>query len=310
MGRCLWVRMSGQRVARQCQWPESDALLRRCMWSVHRYHWGMFAFAPAFVYSALLRCAIGLLPLCCLCHASAQTPSSQPRTVISRDALPAEEQRVVTLFENAAPSVAYITTELLPTNMASEGEVSRGAGSGFLWDSLGHIVTSNHVIAAARRIFVQLDTGKSIEAVVVGRAPEYDLAVIRLSQMPVGASAGIRPIVLGESKTMRVGQRVYAIGNPFGLHRTLTQGIVSALDRELPTTGYRDVPGVIQTDAAINPGSSGGPLLDSAGRLVGMNAAIRQGQGGFAGIGFAIPVDLVNRVVPVLIARGAMFVRP
>lgn len=227
-----------------------------------------------------------------------------PRPVIPRDVLPADEQRVVALFENSAPAVAYITTELVQTNAFFEREVSQGAGSGFLWDNQGHIVTSNHVIDTARRIFVQLDGGKAVEATVVGRAPEYDLAVIRLSKASVALTSEIRPIPLGDSKSIRIGQRVYAIGNPFGLHRTMTQGIVSALDRELPTTTSREVLGVIQTDAAINPGSSGGPLLDSAGRLVGVNAAIRPGQGGFAGIGFAIPVDLVNRIVPTLIARG------
>ena len=229
---------------------------------------------------------------------------SDPRPVTTRDALPADEQRVVTLFDNAAPAVAYITTELVQTNASYEREVSQGAGSGFLWDGLGHIVTSNHVIDTARRIYVQLDAGKPVEATVVGRAPEYDLAVIRLSKAAASQFAGIVPIPLGDSKSIRIGQRVYAIGNPFGLHRTLTQGIVSALDRELPTTSFREVLGVIQTDAAINPGSSGGPLLDSAGRLVGVNAAIRPGQGGFAGIGFSIPVDLVNRIVPALIAKG------
>jgi 2-alkenal reductase len=234
---------------------------------------------------------------------SLQMPVIRP--VTARDALPFEEQRVVTLFETAAPAVAYITTELVQTNALFEREVSQGAGSGFLWDGNGHIVTSNHVIDNARRIFVQLDAGKAVEATVVGRAPEYDLAVIRLAISPLSAVPNdVRPIALGDSKSLRIGQRVYAIGNPFGLHRTMTQGIVSALDRELPTTSSREVLGVIQTDAAINPGSSGGPLLDSAGRLVGVNAAIRPGQGGFAGIGFAIPVDLVNRIVPALIARG------
>ena len=227
-----------------------------------------------------------------------------PRTVLPRGELLPDEQRIVTLFEQAAPAVAYITTELVQTNAQFEREQGQGAGSGFLWDTLGHIVTSSHVLENARRILVQLDAGKPIEAMVVGRAPEYDLAVIRLSAVP---AHGISPIPLGESHNLKIGQRVFAIGNPFGLQRTLTQGIVSALDRELPTTSYREIVGVVQTDAAINPGSSGGPLLDSAGRLVGMNAAIRSGQGGaaaFSGISFAIPVDMVNRIVPALIARG------
>ncbi len=230
----------------------------------------------------------------------AQNAQLEPRGVTSRGALPAEEQRTVNLFENAAPSVAYITTEVVQTNIWLEQSVSQGAGSGFAWDAAGHIVTNNHVIQNARRVFVQLDAGQPIEATVVGRAPEYDLAVVRLSRFP----ANIKPIPLGESRSLKIGQTVFAIGNPFGLQRTLTQGIVSALDRELPTTNYREVRGVIQTDAAINTGNSGGPLLDSAGRLVGVNSAIRSASGSSAGIGFSIPADLVNRVVPALIARG------
>jgi 2-alkenal reductase len=224
----------------------------------------------------------------------------EPRPIAPRGALSAEEQRIVSLFENAAPSVAYITTEVVQTNIWLEQVQSTGAGSGFVWDTKGHIVTNNHVIQNARRVFVRLDAGEPIEGVVVGRAPEYDLAVVRLSRFPTN----IRPIPLGESATLKIGQAVFAIGNPFGLQRTLTQGIVSALDRELPTTSYREVVGVIQTDAAINPGNSGGPLLDSAGRLIGVNSAIRSASGSSAGIGFSIPVDLVNRIVPALIARG------
>ena len=180
-------------------------------------------------------------------------------------------------------------------------EIGQGAGSGFVWDSAGHVVTNNHVVAGARRVFVRLDAGEPIEATPVGFAPEYDLAVVKLKRLP----ASLKPIPLGTSRDLKIGQSVYAIGNPFGLQRTLTQGIVSALDRELPTIeGYREVAGVIQTDAAINPGNSGGPLLDSAGRLIGVNTAIRSASGSSAGVGFAIPVDLVNRIVPALIARG------
>jgi 2-alkenal reductase len=222
------------------------------------------------------------------------------RTVSPRGPLLADEQRIVSLFENASPSVAYITTEVVQTDLWQRAEVSQGAGSGFVWDAAGHVVTNNHVIQNARRVFVQLDAGQTIEAKVVGTAPEYDLAVIQLSRVP----ANIRPIPLGESNNLKIGQSVYAIGNPFGLQRTLTTGIISALDRELPTTDYREVAGVIQTDAAINPGNSGGPLLDSAGRLIGVNSAIRSASGSSAGIGFSIPADLVNRIVPALISRG------
>lgn len=229
---------------------------------------------------------------------------ADPRPVQPREGLPPEEQRVVNLFERAAPAVAYITTEVVQTNVWLEREVSQGAGSGIVWDTLGHIITNHHVIQNARRVLVHLDAGQTVEGLVVGRAPEYDLAVIRLNRPLNSLNPLLTPIPLGESRTLRVGQTVYAIGNPFGLQRTLTRGLVSALDRELPTTSQREVLGVIQTDAAINPGNSGGPLLDSAGRLVGVNTSIRPNNGNAAGIGFSIPVDLVNRIVPALISRG------
>ena len=252
-------------------------------------------------------CQIGFAALLVACAAQAaaqaapaSAPSAQPRAVAPRGALSAEEQRVVSLFEQAAPSVAYITTQVVQTNVWLEQRLSEGAGSGFVWDNQGHVVSNNHVIEGAQRVFVKLDAGEAIEAVVVGRAPEYDLAVLRLSRFP----ADLRPIPIGASKDLKIGQTVFAIGNPFGLQRTLTRGLVSALDRELPTTSYREVAGVIQTDAAINPGNSGGPLLDSAGRLIGVNTAIRSASGSSAGVSFSIPVDLVNRVVPALISRG------
>jgi len=226
----------------------------------------------------------------------------EPRAVAPRGPLGEEERRLVNLFENAAPSVAYITTEIVRARGLFRAEVAQGAGSGFVWDTAGHIVTNNHVVSiqGAQRLQVQLDGGDPIEAEPVGAAPEYDLAVIKLKRVP----KDLRPIPIGTSKDLKIGQSVLAIGNPFGLRRTLTHGIVSAIDRELPTTGYREVLGVIQIDAAINPGNSGGPLLDSAGRLIGVNTAIRSESGSSAGVGFAIPVDLVNRIVPSLIARG------
>jgi 2-alkenal reductase len=227
-------------------------------------------------------------------------PRAEPRQVTPRPALVESERAVVELFQNAAPSVAYITTEVPLQGGWSGGGVARGAGSGFIWDAAGHVVTNNHVVEGARRVFVQLNAGDPIPADVVGRAPEYELAVVRLKRVP----KDLRPIPIGASKDLRVGQSVYAIGNPYGLQRTLTHGIVSALDRELPTAGFREVAGVIQIDAAINPGNSGGPLLDSAGRLIGVNTAIRSASGSSAGVGFSIPADLVNRIVPSLIARG------
>jgi 2-alkenal reductase len=224
----------------------------------------------------------------------------EPRGVSPRGPLLAAEQSVVKLFEGAAPAVAYITTERIEATRFFTVGVAKNAGSGFVWDSRGHIVTNFHVVEGARNVTVQLDADKSYPARVVGVAPDYDLAVVKLAEVP----AGLRPLPLGTSSDLRIGQSVYAIGNPFGMTRTLTSGLVSALDRHLPTTEVREIAGAIQTDAAINPGNSGGPLLDSAGRLVGVTTAIRSPSGGSTGVGLAIPVDLVNRVVPQLIARG------
>ena len=224
----------------------------------------------------------------------------EPRTVAPRGPLLDHERSMVALFESAAPAVAYITTERIERNFFYE-QVAQGAGSGFVWDNTGHVVTNYHVIQGARKVLVQLDAGKDpIPAEFVGGAPDYDLAVVKLKQIP----QGVKPIPLGTSRDLKVGQSVIAIGNPFGLSRTLTAGIISALDRYLPTQDFAEIAGVIQTDAAINPGNSGGPLLDSAGRLIGVNSAIRSSSGSSAGVGFSIPVDMVNRIVPQLIARG------
>ncbi len=227
--------------------------------------------------------------------------AAEPRPVVPRPPLQESERGLVSLFEAAAPSVAYITTESVVQRGFFGAELAQGAGSGFVWDNAGHVVTNNHVVQGTRRVLVQLDAGmKPILAELVGTAPEYDLAVVRLIDPP----AQLRPIPLGSSRDLKVGQSVIAIGNPFGLSRTLTTGIVSALDRHLPTSEYVEIVGAIQTDAAINPGNSGGPLLDSAGRLIGLNTAIRSSSGSSAGVGFAIPVDIVNRIVPQLISRG------
>lgn len=235
---------------------------------------------------------------------SAQRPADQsiePRSVTPRGPLLDHEKGMVALFERAAPSVAYITTERLELTDFFTAGVAQGAGSAFVWDNAGHVVTNFHVIANARKVLVLLDAGKdALPADVVGGAPEYDLAVVKLKQIP----PGLKPIPLGTSRDLKVGQTVIAIGNPFGFSRTLTTGVISALDRYLPTQNYAEIAGAIQTDAAINPGNSGGPLLDSAGRLIGVNTAIRSASGSSAGVGFSIPVDLVNRIVPQLIAHG------
>ena len=243
---------------------------------------------------------IAFLGACAVTFATAQRPATEPRAVTPRGPLASDEQQVVRLFENAAPSVAYITTQAARRGFFGMEVLSQGAGSGFVWDDRGHVVTNHHVVEGATKVQVQLDAGKTYGAAVVGVAPDYDLAVVKLDKVP----PGLKPIALGTSADLRIGQSAYAIGNPFGLTRTLTRGIVSALDRHLPTSAIREIRGAIQTDAAINPGNSGGPLLDSVGRLIGVTTAIRSPSGGSTGVGLAIPVDLVNRIVPQLIARG------
>jgi 2-alkenal reductase len=219
-----------------------------------------------------------------------------PRTVTPRGELSEIEHHRIALFENAAPSVVYLFTE----GPGHGGERRAGAGSGFVWDAAGHVVTNYHVIEGASRVRVRLDSGAAIDAKVIGSAPDQDLAVVQLAE----TREKLHAIPIGRSTDLKVGQSVFAIGNPFGLNRSLTTGIISALDRRLPTASNREVAGAIQIDAAINPGNSGGPLLDSAGRLIGVTTAILSDTGSFAGVGFAVPVDVVNRIVPGLIRDG------
>ncbi len=225
---------------------------------------------------------------------------STPREVTPRGSLADFEKTTIDIFNTAAPSVVYIFTENATGGLFRPGSAPQGAGSGFLWDTYGHIVTNFHVIEGARRIKVRLENGEAVEATYVGGSPGHDLAVIRLRK----SVSNIQPLPIGTSSNLQVGQTVLAIGNPFGLARTLTTGVVSALDRRLPTSAGREVVGAIQTDAAINPGNSGGPLIDTAGRLIGVNTAIISRSGSSSGIGFAVPVDVVNQVVPLLISNG------
>jgi 2-alkenal reductase len=227
--------------------------------------------------------------------------TAEPPAVVTVEGKLADwEKSNIELFQAAAPSVAYITTEQVRVNPFEGRSVAQGAGSGFIWDQSGHVVTNFHVIEGASTVYVQLHAGEPIPARVIGGAPEYDIAVVRLRDVP----PQLRPLPVGTSRNLHVGQAAYAIGNPFGLSRTLTSGIISALERHLPTAQGREVRGVVQTDAAINPGNSGGPLLDSSGRLIGVTSAIISESGSSAGIGFAIPVDLVSRVVPQIIRDG------
>ena len=228
----------------------------------------------------------------------------EPRQVAPSSGLLPEERSTVELFRKASPSVVYITTATRERRVDYFGRrfdrIQDGTGSGFLWDSQGHVVTNYHVIQNADDAQVTLSDQTTWPATFVGSDPEMDLAVLRID----APAETLRPIPLGTSSDLLVGQSVLAIGNPFGLDYTLTTGVISALDREVQSIMGREIQGVIQTDAAINPGNSGGPLLDSSGRLIGVNTQIVSAGGAWAGIGFAIPVDTVNWVVPELIAHG------
>jgi len=232
---------------------------------------------------------------------------SRPRAVTARGDLAADEKNNIELFETISPSVVYITSIELRRSLFSLNvyEIPQGTGSGFVWDNKGKIVTNYHVIEDANRVEVTLADHSTWKGTVVGVAPDKDIAVLQIS----APNEKLKPIPLGESNNLKVGQKVYAIGNPFGFDQTMTTGIVSALNREIKSATGRTIEGVIQTDAAINPGNSGGPLLDSAGRLIGMNTAIFSPTGASAGIGFAVPVDIVNRVVPEIIRYGKV-IRP
>ncbi|HZH52819.1 MAG TPA: trypsin-like peptidase domain-containing protein [Microvirga sp.] len=223
----------------------------------------------------------------------------EPRPPAPRADLTELERSTIRVFEAIAPSVVQVV-EVPRRGSPLSGSGGGSSGTGFVWDAAGHVVTNHHVVENGDTFAVRLASGDVRPARVVGRAPNYDLAVLRLDQS-VGLPA---PVPVGTSADLKVGQTAYAIGNPFGLSQSLTTGIISALKRRLPTSGGREIADVIQTDAAINPGNSGGPLLDSAGRLIGVNTAIFSPSGANAGIGFAIPVDVVNRVVPELIRDG------
>jgi S1-C subfamily serine protease len=233
-----------------------------------------------------------------------QSAAPAPRTVTPRGELAADETSTIALFERARESVTYITTREQVQDFWTRNvfSVPRGTGSGFIWDAAGHVVTNFHVISGASEAWVRLADGSDHRAALVGASPAHDIAVLRIEL----AASPPPALPIGTSSDLKVGQKVFAIGNPFGLDWTLTTGIVSALDRSLPSEGNSGglVQHLIQTDAAINPGNSGGPLLDSAGRLIGVNTAIYSPSGASAGIGFAVPVDTMNRVVPQLIATG------
>lgn len=260
--------------------------------SLARPHWFHFFLCLLTLFSSA-----SLAPTAAL----AQQGIGQPRAVTPRGELGADEKATIDLFERTRESVVYITTSSRVRDIWTRNvySVPRGTGSGFVWDDAGHVITNFHVIENASEALVKLADGREFKASLVGVSKAHDLAVLRI-KVPKERPAAV-PI--GTSHDLRVGQKVYAIGNPFGLDWTLTTGIVSALDRSLGGDGG-SIDHLVQTDAAINPGNSGGPLLDSAGRLIGVNTAIYSPSGSSAGIGFAVPVDTVNRVVPQLIKSG------
>ena len=237
------------------------------------------------------------------------TPVEAVRPIVARsfdpEGLTLEESVNVAVYEAVNRSVVNITAKSVKTDRLLLVERSEGSGSGSILDTEGHILTNHHVVADAKEIAVALYNGKSYDATVIGADSLNDVAVIQIDA-PVD---DLHPVTLGDSRTLKVGMRVFALGNPFGLERTLTTGIISSLNRSLQIHGNWKIKSIIQIDAAINPGSSGGPLLDAHGRLIGINTAIATTSGQSSGVGFAIPVSMVSRVVPQLLKHGRV-IRP
>jgi S1-C subfamily serine protease len=235
-------------------------------------------------------------------------PHAEPRPVAARGSLSESEKANIEIYEQASRSLVQVT------NLAQQSaglfglnaqQLPKGIGSGFVWDQDGHVVTNYHVVEGADAARVTLANHSTYDARPIWADPDQDIAVLWIN----APRDALQPILVGTSHDLKVGQITYALGDPFGLDQTMTVGIVSALGRTIDAVNGRPIHGVIQTSAPINPGNSGGPLLDSAGRLVGMNTAIVSASGGFAGIGFAIPVDDINQIVPQLIRHGKV-VRP
>lgn len=215
-----------------------------------------------------------------------------------------DEQNTIEVFRHASPSVVYVTNQAVVRDRHSFNlqTVPRGTGTGVIWDKSGYIITNYHVIEGANQITITLQDQSSWPAQVIGVAPSKDLAVLQVKAPP----SRLSPLALGDSNALTVGRKVMAIGNPFGLDTTLTVGVVSALGREIKSSNQRTIRNVIQTDAAINPGNSGGPLINSSGELIGINTAIYSPSGASVGIGFAIPINTVKRIIPSLIANGRL----
>lgn len=216
-----------------------------------------------------------------------------------------DERNNIAVFEDASPSVVFVTNTQLRRQRFSLNvmEIPRGSGTGVIWDESGLIVTNFHVVYGANKITITLQSNRSYEATVVGTAPEKDIALLKID----APDEDLKALPLGDSASLSVGRKVLAIGNPFALDTTLTVGVVSALGREIKSLTNRTIKNVVQTDAAINPGNSGGPLLDSHGRLIGVNTAIYSPSGASAGIGFAIPVNTLKVIIPQLIEHGKLY---
>jgi len=265
-----------------------------------RGHFSLFGvLVGALLATLAIEAAAGPLGLF---HGPLLDPAAEARAVEQPLKLTDAEQRQVNLFQNASSSVVHIETTELRRGFFQQmaHEYPQGSGTGFVWDERGYIVTNYHVVRNAKRILVSSNDFRKVEAQLVGADPVTDLAVVKIDS-PIGK---LPTLPVGGSSDLMVGQNVYAIGNPFGLDQTLTTGIISGLDRVMRSIIGTPIHNVIQTDAAINPGNSGGPLLDSGGRLIGVNTAIHSPSGASAGIGFAVPVNTVNRVVPQIIAKG------
>jgi putative serine protease PepD len=240
------------------------------------------------------------------------TPTSTPRVVALATATPepvvplapgtllSEEEQIIDVYARVSPSVVFITSRVLVRDFFMGVMPQEGTGSGFVIDKEGHVITNNHVVEGADRILVTLDDETSVEATLVGTDPSNDVAVLKID-VP---AEKLDPVKLGTSSNLRVGQTAIAIGNPFRLERTLTTGVISSLGRPLDSGGDRPIYDVIQTDAAINPGNSGGPLLNTAGEVIGVNTAIVSPSGGSIGLGFAVPIDTVQRVANSILERG------
>jgi S1-C subfamily serine protease len=262
----------------------------------------LLAFASALIAIGTVACLSNLGGFLQLRNANIASAENQPTPQgISNPATVSDEQNSIEVYKALSPGVAFITTSTQAQNfLGEESETEKGNGSGSVIDAQGHILTNYHVVEGATKLSVSFGGEKTYQAKVVGGDPDTDLAVIQIES----GTDKLTVVPLGDSDQLEVGQKVLAIGNPFGLDRTLTTGVISGLQRPIRARNGRTIEGAIQTDASINPGNSGGPLLDKFGRMIGINSQILSPAGGSVGVGFAIPVSIAKRIVPQLIQYG------